>query len=280
MLENGKTYHVKLLPPWNLEYEVLIVGDTTPENVANFDSFDIKGEFFTKFSIGLKTYTSLIRKDTRVYICRTVESRNPITIKDKATLYIPATLVDESATIELLNSVDITYNISGASRYFPGLLSENEFLNKSASEIMDVLRGVDSLRGDTLSVTWEVTEALYDKPLMESQDIERLRLQDEARKIIHFQAVEEESRLSNLVRKSKELDVAKTDTSNLRRVLENRILQLDTQMASVDSQRAHLERIKLIMVAIISNIQAGSYNQQNFPSFDELYQMAEQQLNG
>ena len=111
MLENGKTYHVKLLSPWNLEYEVLIVGDTTPENVANFGTFDIRGEFFTKFNIGLKTYTSLMRDDTRIYICRIIESRNPIVIKDKATLFIPATIVNETETIELLNSIDITYRI-------------------------------------------------------------------------------------------------------------------------------------------------------------------------
>lgn len=278
MLENGKTYHVKLLSPWDLEYEVLIVGDTTPENVANFGTFDIRGEFFTKFNIGLKTYTSLLRDDTRIYICRIIESRNPIVIKDKATLFIPATIVNETETIELLNSIDITYRIEGSTRHFSGLLSENNFLVKSSSELSDVLSKVDSLRGDTLSVTWDSVEALYEKPFIENQDIERKRLQDEARSYIRHQAILDETRLSNLVKKSKELDDAKKDTSVLKRVLENRIIQIDGQKELVEAQRRNLEKIKSIMVGIISNIQSGQYDVQNFPSFDELYNMAEDQL--
>ena len=280
MLDNGKSYHIKLLPPWNLEFEAMIVGLTTPQNMADFGTFDIKGQYFDRYNIGMAHYTSIMRDTTQIYMCKVIESRNPIVLKEAVSLYIPSPLVDESATIELLSCVDISFALAGAIRHFTGPLSEGEFLNTTESAISAALRTVDNLLGDAISVDSKVAEALYEKPFIDNQEAVRTTLQGEARDILRFQAIEEETRIGNLVKRGQELEALKIGTANQQLVLAQRLLQLNTSQGDVEAQRRYLDKVRDTIVILIETIRSGSLNPLNFPSFLDLYEDAKKKLGG
>jgi len=277
MLENGKTYHVKLTLPWELEYEIMLIGETNPDHIEEFGKFDLKGEYFDRYNLGMGTYLSTIRSNTPIYICRKIESRNPIVLEDKPSLFIPAPIIDYNATTELLTCVDITYRAHGITRYFTGKLSEGEYLNSTAEDIQSMLKAVDNLRGDNVAVDYEITESLYDKEFIDQMTGERNILQEEARSIIDFQHLKEEERIAIFVQKTHELDIEKRYTINQRNILDTRIQQLSDKQVVVDADRRYIERVKTSMIGIIDQIRAGQYNPANFPTFMELWDIAQQQ---
>lgn len=277
MLENGKSYRVKLALPWELEYEVMIIGETNPDHIEEFGKFDLKGEFFDRYNLGMGTYLSLIRSTTPIYICRKIESRSPIVLEDRPSLFIPAPIIDYNATKELLTCVDITYRAHGITRYFTGKLSEGEYLNATAEDVQAMLKAVDNLRGDNVAVDYEIAESLYEKGFIEQMDEERNNLQAEARGILDYQHLKEEERIAIFVQKTHELDVEKRYTINQKRILDIRIQQLTDKQAGVDADRRYIENVKNSMISIIEQIRAGQYNPANFPTFTELWDAAQQE---
>lgn len=120
----SKIYGIKILDLYGGEvHNCIVIGTTNIDNVSNNeDDYNIYETFFKPIGLGLTSYYTAIKNDTVIYICKKVESLEPLTISDEK-IFIPATLIDYDNSIEYVECTNFNFNIYPVIRRF---VSENE----------------------------------------------------------------------------------------------------------------------------------------------------------
>jgi len=278
MLETGKFYHLKLLAPWDKEFEVAIVGVTTRDHLSNFGTFDIRGTYFDPYGFGLGEYINLIADETPIYIVKRIETRSPISLEVRVKIVIPAPLVDEKNSEELLACSEIEFVTGGVTRFFTGPLGQLEFLQETAKNLIGASNYVDNVVGDNLTIDYNIVEALYEKSLIEKAVVRRAEMLKEVRSSSLYQAIEREQHDRNLILKSKELDEQIAIEKAAQVSLAQQYIAMTTALASANSFATQLDRVRQIMIGMIDKIKSGELSMADFPSFADLYAQAESEL--
>lgn len=120
----SKIYGIKILDLYGGEvHNCIVIGTTNIDNVSNNeDDYNIYETFFQPIGLGLTSYYTAIKNDTVIYICKKIESLEPLTISDEK-MFIPATLIDYDNSIEYVECTNFNFNIYPVIRRF---VSENE----------------------------------------------------------------------------------------------------------------------------------------------------------
>jgi hypothetical protein len=120
----SKIYGIKILDLYGGEvHNCIVIGTTNIDNVSNNeDDYNIYETFFQPVGLGLTSYYTAIKNDTVIYICKKVESLEPLTISDEK-IFIPTTLIDYDNSIEYVECTNFNFNIYPVIRRF---VSENE----------------------------------------------------------------------------------------------------------------------------------------------------------
>ena len=89
-IDFSKIYTLSILSLYGGEkINCTVIGKTNIDNVANNeDNYNIYERFFSSIGLGMTSYYSVIRPSTTIYICKLVESLEPLEIKDEK-IFIP-----------------------------------------------------------------------------------------------------------------------------------------------------------------------------------------------
>ena len=96
-IEYSKLYSIRLLDFYGgTKHNVLVIGKTDINNVSNNeDEYNIFETFFQPQGLGIASYYAAIQSNTTIYICRVIDSLEPLTISDEK-IFIPESLIDKN----------------------------------------------------------------------------------------------------------------------------------------------------------------------------------------
>ena len=126
-IDFSKIYTLSILSLYGGEkINCTVIGKTNIDNVANNeDNYNIYERFFSPVGLGMTSYYSVIRPSTTIYICKLVESLEPLEIKDEK-VFIPETLIDMDKSIEYVECDNFNFTIFPLMRRFT---NEEERIN-------------------------------------------------------------------------------------------------------------------------------------------------------
>lgn len=271
MLLNGNFYRIIFQRPWKEQYDVQIAGTTTLTEMVNYGTFDIKGQFFDAYGLGIATYLSAVGNAAPIYICKRVESRNPPTMEDKPTLFIPARMVDEEQSITLKNSADYTITIGGLSRSLTPLAEAN-FLAELKQNIRERILTLDQMMSYPTTIEISSNPVLYEQPYLIQREIERSEAANNAVLSARQREIDENKRINVLLGKIKDYEAKTLEKSVL---VDELLLQLN-QVSVIQNnnilEATRLDRVRTYIIAIIAAVNGA--NPGTIPSFETLYAQA------
>lgn len=237
-LEIGKIYSLKYLHPWT-DYDVKdvkIAGVTKESETESFGSDSIFSEFFSRFGLGISSFTSMILVSPDMYICEPVDSRDPIEI-DESTILIPKLIIDFNKSEELLICDDISLTIDGLLIYHDLVYERGTFLRNLTANIKDILKNTKEYGDIPVNINYETADILKPKSeyiKFESFKKETYKLQKIANDEIRRRHNEN---LRLLMEKSDNLDKEKNNINILRNELESVISEFNESKNIYDSMR-------------------------------------------
>lgn len=129
-LEFGEKYKLFLSELYGgTKINAVIIGETTIDNVTkNKSGYNIYETYFEPVGLGLTSYYTAIRPNSRIMICSKIKSFYPYTL-DTDKIFIPYTLIDLKNSSKYIKSTNITININPVVKYFNDDNERNTFID-------------------------------------------------------------------------------------------------------------------------------------------------------
>jgi len=274
-LISGEYYNFKLGGVWNTSFDVYYIGTTNINAVDSFnDKVNIRGEFFEPYNLGISTYLSFVSETTPILICKRVETRNPITVEDKPSLFLPITIIDSNESVRLLKCSDVSITINNIIQYFENSYDEITYMNDLINKIDAQLKDLPEMKSDLFELEYQLADVLYEETFIqdknEIKDFNKRK--QENIKLSQKRAYEEQ--INSYIVKSYEMNEKKNLYTQQAIMLQSQMKQLQSKESELSIKEMKLNAIKNRMIYIIEDIRAGRYNPLNFPTFQELWDNA------
>lgn len=137
----SKIYGIKILDLYGGEvHNCIVIGTTNIDNVSNNeDNYNIYETYFQPIGLGLTSYYTAIKNDTVIYICKKVDSLEPLTINDEK-FFIPATLIDYENSIEYVECTNFNFNIYPVIRRFVSENERDDYINEIRTKLTKTIK--------------------------------------------------------------------------------------------------------------------------------------------
>jgi len=274
-LVSGEYYTFKLGGVWNTSFDVYYIGTTNINAIDSFnDKVNIRGEFFEPYNLGITTYLSFVSETTPILICKRVETRNPITVEDKPSLFLPITIIDSNDSQKLLKCSEVSININNITQYFKNSYEEVTYMNDLIDKIDKQLKDLPEMKSYLFELEYQLIDALYEESFIQDKNelIDFNKRKQENMKLSQKRKYEEQ--VNSYVMKSYEMDEKKNLYIQQATMLQSQMKQLQSKESELSIKEMKLNTIKNRMIYIIEDIRAGRYNPLNFPTFQELWDNA------
>ena len=240
-IQYSKLYELKLSDLYGgKRYKCTIIGITNIDNVMNNQNdYNIYETFFKSVGLGLTSYYTAIQKNTPIYICKLVESLEPLTITDEK-IFIPKTILDLENSIEYVECSNYNFNIYPIIKRF---VSENE-RSEYISEIKTKLKRVISRLID-FSILDSDIDVSFSPIYLSNEDINSLeekrieafnaynkRISDESNS--QTEKINYYNKVTNEALAERDLYIRKNE------LLDSKISELQTQ---IDAYRKAMDRL-------------------------------------
>lgn len=169
-IELSKVYGLKLLNLYGgTKYNCIVIGSTNIDNVANNENdYNIYDTFFKPVGLGLTSYYTAIQSSTTIYICKKVDSMEPLTINDEK-IFIPETLIDKGNSVEYVECTNFNFNIYPIIRRFTGENEREAYITEISTKLKTLLKRLI----DFSQLTNDI-DVSYSQIYMVKDDIDKL----------------------------------------------------------------------------------------------------------
>ena len=139
-IQYSKLYKLKLSDLYGgTEYKCTVIGVTNIDNVMNNqDDYNIYETFFEPVGLGLTSYYTAIQKNTPIYICKTIESLEPLSINDEK-IFIPKSILDLNNSNEYIECSNYNFNIYPIIKRFVSESERNEYIDTIKDKLKKVI---------------------------------------------------------------------------------------------------------------------------------------------
>jgi hypothetical protein len=273
-------YHITLEKAWNADtYDVQIVGSGSRSTISELDaSVDIKKTFFTDYNIGVTKYLLLITDSTIIYIVKPIKSYDPTEVDDDTKYYIPASIIDYTNSYQYIEAKKYNFEVKTDVRKLDSVLDEDTFIDSSESSIRKAVLNISDFAADTVSVDYDSTDVLTTQSVLDVMTANRDKLVTYRENADKQYRDNLEAKELNLYTKTQQVITAETEYETAKTSIISQVASVNSMQAANQEENEVLLKVKTIMEQIIVNIKAGTYSATDFPSFDELYAEAKQQI--
>ena len=158
-LEIGRSYSLKYKAPWT-DYElkdVTVVAITTEKQSSQYGVDSIYSEFFSRFGIGLANYVEMINASSDLYVCQSIDTREPLKLGDSL-LLLPKIIIDFGNSEELLKCDKIMVKVNGLLFYSPLVYNRGEFLKELLTSIKNSLKNTKEYGDTPINIQYETID--------------------------------------------------------------------------------------------------------------------------
>lgn len=230
-VEMSKIYGLTLLDLYGAtKYNCIVVGITDIDNVANNESdYNIYETYFKPVGLGLTSYYTAIKKSTPIYICKPVESLEPLTFSDEK-IFIPSSLINFDNSVEYKECTNFNFNIYPIIRRFTSETERNKYIEEIKKTLKEHLK-----RLIDFSILDSDIDVSYSPIYLPEEDITEI----EEKRNIEFAEYNKRinEKISNDAKRIKNYDLAINSAKNkeveyesLNRDLKVRIAELDSMI--------------------------------------------------
>jgi hypothetical protein len=281
-LKINSNYHIELQARWARNYDVKIEGTVSPSALQELSPItDLKKEFFDDYGLSISMYLLLLSKSTVVYICRAITSFDPYEINnnDNDRIFIPESLIDTVRTYEYVLAKRYIFEVSTGVKKFKNILEEDQFFKDMRKKISEKMKSIDDFIADNISTDVSGVEVIVTNEYLIKLENLRNELIDDY-KIFALQkrnSYEDDQRhLYEQIQKTKEAEIRYEEQ---RRLLNSHLEDLSNQIA----QNTHINNILLgskdVMMEMMNKLKSGQILPDDMPTFDELYDQVEKEIN-
>jgi len=264
----------------NTKFDVQVVGIVNPSTIAELDpSYSLKKEYFTAYNLGVATYAKYINTSTLVYVVKPIKSYDPKAIDEEKRYYIPETLIDFTRSYAYISARRYNFVANTGIKHYPNVLDEEAFFKVARKSVSKVVGALSPFIADNVSTDVTYVDVLTTQSVLDgiSELSEKLiSLQEQATKQAKDNTEESERNL--YIQRQKAISSQETYLAAQTELLAqlNVVKAQETENTKLN---ATLNSIKATIVEIVSLIRAGTYSVDNFPTFEELWAQAEENLN-
>jgi hypothetical protein len=279
----NEIYHIELQPRWGKSYDVKVVGICGYDSIKAIDSaVNLKKDFFDDYGIGISTYLLLLTNNTPVYICRPIISYDPFEIEenDSKRVFIPESIVSQVRTYTYTLAKRYIFEVSAGIKRYKNILAEDKYINDMRVKIGNELRGIEDLVADNISTDIKSVDVLVTGKYLDTLDKERQELLDKYKTLSIQKQNNYEDEQRSLYEQIVKTKHAETKYEELRQILIGQLDDIAEKASQNEEMNNILLRIKDIMREMIAKLKSGEMLPDEIPSFDNLYEEAEEELYG
>lgn len=278
-LDVNSYYHVALASPWlDKVYDVQITGISSVSTMNELDpTANLKKEFFNSYNLSITKYLLLINDSTVIYVAKPIKRFEPVTVDVEKKIFIPETLIDFSSTYKYANSRRYSFDVVTGIKHFDSILDENEFFDRSITNIRKAINNLDDFAADTIGVQVSYTDLITTRKELDSIESDRTAIINKRDMAMKQAKDNQEAMERNLYSKTKEAERSAFAYEEQRVELVSQINSINAMQAQNEVENIALGKIKRIMIEMINKIRDGQMSPESFPTFDELYQQVSEE---